>query len=159
MLQHRIALKDVSMLALNSKLQAMAEQYKQALKSRTEEEGSRVSMINDMHDQRARMEAAFNEKLSQTRANVSNTQAELAALKTERAQSGGQKDNILETKQAEITALSLKIETLAYEFSEMMREVIDKLSERMDVTHSSGDQVGRLPLLMQIENRRTINLK
>jgi len=73
-------------------------------------------------------------------------------LKSERKVVGGEKDGILEAKQAEIVALNLKIEALAYEFSEMMREVITQLSERIDVTHSSGDKVGRLPLLMQIEN-------
>ena len=58
----------------------------------------------------------------------------------------------MDAKKAEITALGLKIETLAFEFSEMIKGIITQLSERIDVTHTSGDQVGRLPLLMQIEN-------
>ena len=78
-------------------------------------------------------------------------------IKIHKGQQSVVKDTVLESKQAEITALNLKIESLAYEFSEMIREVIDQLSDRVDTTHSSGDRVGRLPLLMQIENRKAIN--
>ena len=130
-------------------------------------------MIRDMHAQISRMETGFNDKLEETHKNVSQAELDLCKhyflsqytlsvnLRKERSQVGGEKDTVLETKHAEITALGLKIETLAFEFSEMIRGVITQLSERIDVTHTSGDQVGRLPLLMQIENnynsKRAIN--
>ena len=45
-------------------------------------------------------------------------------------------------------SLTLKMEAMAFEFADMLKETLDKMSQRIEVTHSSWDRDTSKPPLM-----------
>jgi hypothetical protein len=110
------------------------------------EEERRATMTMEMRRQHAEMEESFTERIKDLRKEVAQAEAEIAAVEKERNAVKKTKDAELKAKELEIAALSLKIDTMGFEFADMMRVLLEKISERVEVTHTSSD-ASRPPLL------------
>merc|ERR1712093_179940 len=79
---------------------------------------------------------------------VSESKLEIEGVQKEIDTTRADKDDIIRKKDEEIRALTLKMETMAFEFADMLKETLDKMSQRIEVTHSSWDRDSGKPPLM-----------
>lgn len=79
---------------------------------------------------------------------VAASKAEIEAVREEIEKTAVEKDELIAQKDEEIRSLTLKMEAMAFEFADMLRETLDKMSQRIEVTHSSWDRDSSRPPLM-----------
>ena len=73
----------------------------------------------------------------------------LATIASSRIALEQELNSTLAMKDEEVTNLGLKMEGMALEFADMIQSIIDKVSERVEVTHTISDS--KLPLMDRLE--------
>lgn len=73
----------------------------------------------------------------------------LATIASSRIALEQELNSTLAMKDEEVKNLGLKMEGMALEFADMIQSIIDKLSERVEVTHTISDS--KLPLMDRLE--------
>jgi len=61
------------------------------------------------------------------------------------------KDRALAAKNAEIQELKSKMEEMALEFGDMLKETLDKMRERIEITNTSFEGDGGVPMISRLE--------
>ncbi|GMF47549.1 unnamed protein product [Phytophthora fragariaefolia] len=62
------------------------------------------------------------------------------------------KDRIIAAKNLEIQELKAKMEEMAQEFGDMLKETLDKMRERIEITNTSFENDGgSLPMMRRLE--------
>jgi predicted RNase H-like nuclease (RuvC/YqgF family) len=61
------------------------------------------------------------------------------------------KDRALAAKNAEIQELKSKMEEMALEFGDMLKETLDKMRERIEITNTSFEGDGGVPMIRRLE--------
>merc|ERR1712203_1094693 len=79
---------------------------------------------------------------------VAQAKQEIEAVTREIERVRIEKDEIIRQKDLEIKSLSRKMEQVAFEFADMLKETLDKMSQRIEVTHNSWDRDSSKPPLM-----------
>ncbi len=110
------------------------------------EEDRRANMTVEMGRQHSEMEESFTERIKELRSDVDRCNEEIAEIEHQRQSLLAEKEAQLKQKDVEIAALGLKIDTMGFEFAEMMRVLYGKICERVEVTHTSSD-ASKPPLL------------
>ena len=62
-----------------------------------------------------------------------------------------EKDKIIALKENEIQQMKLKMDQMAHEFGDMLKETLDKMSERIEITNSSWDSDSGVPITRKME--------
>merc|ERR1719254_89189 len=102
----------------------------------------------EMNRQYREMQESFNERIGQLQQLVAQAKQEIEAVTREIERVRIEKDDIIRAKDQEIKSLSHKMETMAFEFADMLKETLDKMSQRIEVTHNSWDRDSSKPPLM-----------
>merc|ERR1719226_374717 len=102
----------------------------------------------EMHRQHREMQESFNERIEVLQQQVAQAKQEIEAVTREIERVRVDKDEIIRQKDLEIKSLSQKMETMAFEFADMLKETLDKMSQRIEVTHNSWDRDSGKPPLM-----------
>eukprot|EP00405_Crypthecodinium_cohnii_P019516 CAMPEP_0206464378 /NCGR_PEP_ID=MMETSP0324_2-20121206/27181_1 /ASSEMBLY_ACC=CAM_ASM_000836 /TAXON_ID=2866 /ORGANISM="Crypthecodinium cohnii, Strain Seligo" /LENGTH=191 /DNA_ID=CAMNT_0053936999 /DNA_START=75 /DNA_END=650 /DNA_ORIENTATION=+ len=106
----------------------------------------------EMSRQYREMQESFNEKIKVLQKAVADAKNEIETVKKDIERVRSEKDEIIRQKDAEVNVLSHKMETMAFEFADMLKETLDKMSQRIEVTHNSWDRKpGKPPLMNQLK--------
>jgi len=105
-------------------------------------------ITGEMSRQYREMQESFNERIVDLQEEVSKSKEDIEKVQKTIDQTRAAKDEVIRKKDDEIRALTLKMETMAFEFADMLKETLDKMSQRIEVTHSSWDRDGGKPPLM-----------
>jgi hypothetical protein len=62
-----------------------------------------------------------------------------------------EKDRVIAAKNVEIQELKAKMVEMAQEFGEMLKETLDKMRERIEITNTSFEGDGGMPLMRRLE--------
>lgn len=102
----------------------------------------------EMSRQYREMQESFNETIEALQRQVEQAKQEIDAVTKEIERVRVEKDEIIRQKDLEIASLSSRMETMAFEFADMLKETLDKMSQRIEVTHNSWDRDSGKPPLM-----------
>merc|ERR1719379_1360370 len=102
----------------------------------------------EMSRQYKEMQDSFNERIELLQQHVADAKQEIEAVTREIERVRVEKDEIIRQKDQEIKSLSHKMETMAFEFADMLKETLDKMSQRIEVTHNTWDRDSSKPPLM-----------
>ncbi|GLD93428.1 hypothetical protein PINS_up016533 [Pythium insidiosum] len=61
------------------------------------------------------------------------------------------KDRVIAAKNAEIQELKSKMEEMAQEFGDMLKETLDKMRERIEITNTSFEHDGGVPMIRRLD--------
>lgn len=129
--------------------QDMTRQYK----SMQEELLNRINLLENQNTE-------LRDQLGTLKFSVSNSVADTKILndarKTELARVGfdemkREKDRALVGKSAEIQELKAKMEEMAQEFGDMLKETLDKMRERIEITNTSFEGDSGMPMIRRLE--------
>ncbi|CAD7959794.1 unnamed protein product [Amoebophrya sp. A25] len=147
-LQYRLMVKDDSI----SQCMRDEEAYKKAIEELdtgfNQESDKALQNSGEMQNQYREMQNSFNERIEELQVQVAQSKAEIEAVREEIEKTAVDKDEIIAAKDEEIRSLTLKMETMAFEFADMLKETLDKMSQRIEITHSSWDRDPTRPPLM-----------
>mmetsp|Transcript_6087 Transcript_6087/g.15045 ORF Transcript_6087/g.15045 Transcript_6087/m.15045 type:complete len:191 (-) Transcript_6087:184-756(-) len=102
----------------------------------------------EMQRQYREMQNSFNERIEDLQLQVAQSKADIEAVRDEIEKTAVEKDDVISAKDDEIRSLTLKMETMAFEFADMLKETLDKMSQRIEISHSSWDRDPSRPPLM-----------
>mmetsp|Transcript_46676 Transcript_46676/g.109029 ORF Transcript_46676/g.109029 Transcript_46676/m.109029 type:complete len:188 (-) Transcript_46676:9-572(-) len=147
-LQYRIMMKDEQILACRKSEDELRKRIAELDKAFDDEAVRRREHTAEMSRQYREMQDSFNQTIDETQKKVSEKKAEIESVIKETEQVRVEKDEILRQKDHEIASLSSKMETMAFEFADMLKETLDKMSQRIEVTHNSWDRDTTKPPLI-----------
>ena len=147
-LKQRLMLQDRRVQESKQSEDALTERLQALHRGFREETEKAKEVTGEMSRQYREMRESFNERIEHLQGEVSQSKGEIEAVQREIDTTRAQKDEVLRKKDDEIRALTLKMETMAFEFADMLKETLDKMSQRIEVTHSSWDRDGGKPPLM-----------
>merc|ERR1719206_942496 len=101
-----------------------------------------------MSRQYREMQESFNERIEDWQWQVAQAKQEIEAVTKDIERVRIEKDEIIRQKESEIEALSHKMEVMAFEFADMLKETLAKMSQRIEVTHNSWDRDASKPPLL-----------
>jgi len=147
-LQHRIMYKE-EQAANSRKCEAELRQRVQELDQCFEKEGDKCrEHTGEMSRQYREMQDSFNERIEVLQKQVASAKSEIEEVNKEIERVRVEKDEKIRQKDAEIKMLTHKMESMAFEFADMLKETLDKMSQRIEVTHNSWDRDATKPPLM-----------
>lgn len=62
-----------------------------------------------------------------------------------------EKDRVITAKSREIQELKNKMEEMAQEFGDMLKETLDKMRSRIEITNTSFENEGGMPMIRRLE--------
>eukprot|EP00933_Yihiella_yeosuensis_P045403 TRINITY_DN4076_c0_g1_i1.p1 TRINITY_DN4076_c0_g1~~TRINITY_DN4076_c0_g1_i1.p1 ORF type:complete len:189 (-),score=53.40 TRINITY_DN4076_c0_g1_i1:63-629(-) len=147
-LQYRLMIKD-EQTQNSRKSEEDLRRRVQELDKCFEDEAQRCQEnTGEMSRQYREMQASFNETIEVLQKQVAQAKQEIESVTKEIERVRIEKDDIIRQKDMEISSLSSKMETMAFEFADMLKESLDKMSQRIEVTHNSWDRDSDKPPLM-----------
>mmetsp|Transcript_130853 Transcript_130853/g.279965 ORF Transcript_130853/g.279965 Transcript_130853/m.279965 type:complete len:193 (-) Transcript_130853:79-657(-) len=147
-LQYRLMIKDEQM-ATSRKSEDELRQRIVSLDKSFDAEGDKCrENTGEMSRQYREMQESFNERIEVLQQQVAQAKQEIETVTKEIERVRVDKDEIIRQKDQEIKSLSHKMETMAFEFADMLKETLDKMSQRIEVTHNTWDRDSGKPPLM-----------
>merc|ERR1711904_136321 len=111
-----------------------------------------LEVTGEMSRQYREMQDSFNERIEDLQQQVASSKQEIEGVQRDIERTRVEKDEIIRQKEEQIRSLTLKMETMAFEFADMLKETLDKMSQRIEVTHSSWDRdAGKPPLMNRLK--------
>ena len=109
-----------------------------------------VSLQNtgEMKRQYNEMQSSFQERIDDLQIQVAESKEDIEAVRKEIEGTAVQKDEVIAEKDEEIRTLTLKMESMAFEFADMLKETLEKMSQRIEVSHSNWDGDSSKPPLI-----------
>mmetsp|Transcript_115268 Transcript_115268/g.229677 ORF Transcript_115268/g.229677 Transcript_115268/m.229677 type:complete len:190 (-) Transcript_115268:215-784(-) len=152
-LQYRLMIKD-EQTANSRKAEEELKKRIQVLDKSFEEESVKCrENTGEMNRQYREMQESFNERIEVLQQQVAEAKQEIEAVTKDIERVRIEKDEIIRQKEAEIEALSHKMEVMAFEFADMLKETLAKMSQRIEVTHNSWDRgSNKTPLMSRLQN-------
>eukprot|EP00397_Hematodinium_sp_SG-2012_P033215 GEMP01035454.1.p1 GENE.GEMP01035454.1~~GEMP01035454.1.p1 ORF type:complete len:205 (+),score=59.94 GEMP01035454.1:100-714(+) len=150
-LQDRLMMKDELLLTCLSAEDQYRQKQAQLDKLFDQERERSSDVTGEMSRQYREMQDSFNERIEDLQEQVSQSKQEIEAVQQEVERTRLDKDDILRLKDEEIRSLTLKMETMAFEYADMLKETLDKMSQRIEVTHSTWDRGGKPPLMNRLK--------
>ncbi|CAL1126732.1 unnamed protein product [Cladocopium goreaui] len=147
-LRYRIMIKDEQILGCRKSEDGLRKRIAE-LDQAFEDEAVRCrENTAEMSRQYREMQESFNDTIDVLQKKVSEAKAEIESVTKEIEQVKIEKEEVLRQKDLEIASLSSKMETMAFEFADMLKETLDKMSQRIEVTHNSWDRDTTKPPLI-----------
>ncbi|CAJ1422470.1 unnamed protein product [Effrenium voratum] len=147
-LQYRVMIKDEQILGCRKSEEDLRKRIAELDKAFDDEAVRCRENTAEMSRQYREMQESFNETIDVLQKQVSEAKAEIESVTKEIEQVRIDKEEILRQKDLEIASLSSKMETMAFEFADMLKETLDKMSQRIEVTHNSWDRDTTKPPLI-----------
>merc|ERR1712166_659443 len=141
-LQHRLMMKDEQIANSTKGEQDSRRRITELDNAFQDEYEKSKDNTGEMNRQYREMQESFNERI------VQQAKQEIEAVTREIERVRIEKDEIIRQKDQEIKSLAHKMETMAFEFADMLKETLDKMSQRIEVTHNSWDRDSSKPPLM-----------
>mmetsp|Transcript_45922 Transcript_45922/g.106765 ORF Transcript_45922/g.106765 Transcript_45922/m.106765 type:complete len:171 (-) Transcript_45922:71-583(-) len=138
-LQYRLMMKDEAIKTCKSSEERLTKRMTELDKCFQDEADKSRENTGEMNRQYREMQESFNERIEVLQQQVAEAKQEIEAVAREIEQVKVEKDEIIRQKDSEIKSLSHKMETMAWEFADMLKETLDKMSQRIEVTHKSWD--------------------
>lgn len=151
-LQHRLMMKNEQIASskkgeedLRTRIVELDQGFKDEFEKATENTG-------EMSRQYREMQESFNERIEALQLHVAEAKREIEGVTHQIETVRIEKDEIIRQKNEEIKSLTHKMETMAFEFADMLKETLDKMSQRIEVTHSSWDRdSSKQPLMNRLK--------
>jgi len=151
-LQHRLMMKNEQIASsksaeeqLRTRIVELDQGFKDEFEKATENTG-------EMSRQYREMQESFNERIEALQIHVAEAKREIEGVTHQIETVRIEKDEIIRQKNEEIKSLTHKMETMAFEFADMLKETLDKMSQRIEVTHSSWDRdSSKQPLMNRLK--------
>jgi len=150
-LQDRITIKDELLLTCTQAEERYKGQISELDKLFKLEQEKAAEVTGEMGRQYREMQDSFNERIEDLQEHVSTSKQEIETVQQEVEKTRIDKDETLRQKDEEIRSLTLKMETMAFEYADMLKETLDKMSQRIEVTHSTWDRNGKPPLMNRLK--------
>merc|ERR1712228_1103893 len=147
-LQSRLMMKNEQTANSQKAEVEMRERIKQLDRNFEGEQERCREHTGEMSRQYREMQESFNERIELLQQHVADAKQEIEAVTREIERVRVEKDEIIRQKDQEIKSLSHKMETMAFEFADMLKETLDKMSQRIEVTHNSWDRDSSKPPLL-----------
>merc|ERR1719343_338053 len=147
-LQHRMMSRDEQTAASRKSEEGLRGHIMELDKNFDHEADKCRENTNEMSRQYREMQDSFNERIEELQQKVAEKKQEIEAVTQEIEQVRVEKDNIIREKDLEIKSLSDTMEKMAFEFADMLKETLNKMSQRIEVTHNSWDRNSDKPPLM-----------
>jgi len=148
LLQYRLAMKDEQTANAMRSEEELRQRVKELDGGFEKEAKDCREHTAEMGRQYREMQESFNLKIEDLQQKVAQAKEEIEGVTREIEQVRMDKDEIIRQKDLEIKSLSQKMETMAFEFADMLKETLDKMSQRIEVTHNSWDRDSGKPPLM-----------
>lgn len=151
-LEYRLMMKDEAIAGSRSAEEALQKRIAELDRGFKDEHDKSLEVTGEMSRQYREMQDSFNERIEVLQGEVSDSKQEIESVQREIEKTRIEKDEVIRKKDEEIRALTLKMETMAFEFADMLKETLDKMSQRIEVTHSSWDRdAGKPPLMNRLK--------
>eukprot|EP00435_Cladocopium_sp_Y103_P019627 s707_g4.t1 len=147
-LRYRIMIKDEQILGCRKSEDGLRKRIAELDQSFEDEAVRCRENTAEMSRQYREMQESFNDTIDVLQKKVSEAKAEIESVTKEIEQVKIEKEEVLRQKDLEIASLSSKMETMAFEFADMLKETLDKMSQRIEVTHNSWDRDTTKPPLI-----------
>lgn len=138
-------------LAAKRELQSRVEQI---AKDFEEEKEQSFEIVQDMTRQYKGMQEELLARINKLEETVTDLNDNLSDSDTKTERILKEKNAIIQMKDAEIADLKAKMDVMAEEFGEMLRETLDKMRERIEITSGNFD-APELPIVQRMEELRT----
>merc|ERR1712187_56225 len=157
-LQYRLMMKDEQTANSRKEEEALRQKIRELDKEFADEAIKCKDNTGEMNRQYREMQESFNERIGQLQQHVAQAKQEIEAVTREIERVRIEKDEIIRSKDSEIKSLSHKMETMAFEFADMLKETLDKMSQRIEVTHNSWDRdSSKQPLMDRLKDFQLYN--
>ncbi|CAE8619116.1 unnamed protein product [Polarella glacialis] len=147
-LQYRLMMKDEQTANSRRAEEELRRRVAELDKSFEAESDRCRENTGEMSRQYREMQDDFNLTIEILQKQVAQAKQEIEAVTKEIERVRVEKDEIIRQKDLEHSSLSAKMETMAAEFADMLKESLDKMSQRIEVTHNSWDRDSGKPPLM-----------
>ncbi|KAJ1629879.1 hypothetical protein T492DRAFT_629254 [Pavlovales sp. CCMP2436] len=105
----------------------------------------------DMTRQYKGMQEELMRKINSLESTINTQRDELELARLAHEETRKQKDQVIALKDAEIAEQKQKMEEMAIEFGEMLKETLDKMGERIEVTSSSWELDAGAPIMNRLQ--------
>ncbi|KAF4744299.1 hypothetical protein FOZ62_024477 [Perkinsus olseni] len=122
---------------LGAVLADLEAQSKQELERRRE-------VVAEMTRQYNEMQNSFSDRIEDLKAQVKKAQEDIVEVENTKEATRKEKEDEIAKKDVTIRQLTHKMEAMAFEFADMLKEVLDKMSQRIEVTHSGWSRTDRM---------------
>mmetsp|Transcript_56595 Transcript_56595/g.165498 ORF Transcript_56595/g.165498 Transcript_56595/m.165498 type:complete len:189 (+) Transcript_56595:61-627(+) len=147
-LQYRLMIKDEQTANSRKAEEALRERIRKLDKKFEEEAVKCRENTGEMSRQYREMQESFNERIEALQQQVAGAKQEIEDVNRDIESVRVEKDDIIRQKDMEIKSQTHKMESMAFEFADMLKETLDKMSQRIEVTHNSWDRDSTKPPLM-----------
>ena len=124
--------------------------FEQIEKDVEEERKGTFDIIQDMTRQYKGMQEELLSRINRLEETVTELNDQLATSDTRHERVLKDKNSIIAMKDSEIGELKAKMDDMAEEFGEMLRETLEKMRERIEITSSTFD-APELPIQQRME--------
>ncbi|CAM9319602.1 unnamed protein product [Choristocarpus tenellus] len=117
-----------------------------------------LEITKDMTRQYKGMQEELLNRINQLEGTIQATQDELETSRLELEQTIREKDLIIATKDKEISQMRVKMEDMAQEFGDMLKETLDRMWERIEVNSTGFEPDDSIPLQRRLEDFSVNNM-
>ncbi|KAF4678291.1 hypothetical protein FOL47_000020 [Perkinsus chesapeaki] len=135
-IRHRIQLKEEVIDQSKEKLEEQRKRKAELGVQSDRELERRREVVSEMTRQYNEMQNSFNERIADLKEQVKKAQEDIVEVENRREATRKEKEDEIAKKDASIRQLTHKMEAMAFEFADMLKEVLDKMSQRIEVTHA-----------------------
>jgi hypothetical protein len=105
----------------------------------------------DMTRQYKGMQEELMRKINSLESTINTQRDDLELARLAHEETRKAKDQVIALKDSEISEQKLKMEEMAIEFGEMLKETLDKMGERIEVTSSSWENETGAPIMNRLQ--------
>eukprot|EP00927_Polykrikos_kofoidii_P079481 TRINITY_DN76267_c0_g1_i1.p1 TRINITY_DN76267_c0_g1~~TRINITY_DN76267_c0_g1_i1.p1 ORF type:complete len:221 (+),score=62.36 TRINITY_DN76267_c0_g1_i1:93-665(+) len=139
-LQYRLMMKDEQTINSKKAEEDLRNRVKELDKCFDDEAERCRENTAEMSRQYKEMQESFNDRIGALQKEVAKAKEEIEAVTSDIERVRIEKDEIIRSKDSEIKSLSHNMETMAFEFADMLQETLHKMGQRIEVTHNSWDR-------------------
>nr|CEL66239.1 TPA: hypothetical protein BN1204_020585 [Neospora caninum Liverpool] len=148
-----IAAKEKRMEESEQRIRKLKDKYTRINNAFQAEAAKAEPGYQELQQRYADMHTNYQRILEGIREQVANAQRENELLEKEIVTTGLHKDQVIEGKRAMMKRLEREMEAMALEFSEILMETADKMTESITVSHSTWESNnGQLPLINRLQD-------
>ncbi|KAF4685555.1 hypothetical protein FOZ60_006382 [Perkinsus olseni] len=143
-IQHRIQLKEEVIAECRGKLEEQGKRRADLEAQSKQELERRREVVAEMTRQYNEMQNSFSDRIEDLKAQVKKAQEDIVEVENTKEATRKEKEDEIAKKDVTIRQLTHKMEAMAFEFADMLKEVLDKMSQRIEVTHSGWSRTDRM---------------
>ncbi|CEM06708.1 unnamed protein product [Vitrella brassicaformis CCMP3155] len=153
-LHHKLMMKNEHIAKSRTACEDLRRRLSQLDHHFSEEASQGDKATGEMRRQYTEMETNFLKIMDNLQKQVADSKDDIENVQRTIETTQVEKDEVIAAKDAEIRRLQMQMETMAIEFADMLKETLDKMSQRVEVTHIGWDRdggAGRPPLMNRLK--------